>query len=66
MYSKVSGFAAVLIVGFYFMEEFLDRILKKGVEILYVILYVGFGIFKFVKVENVEEYKMYEEYYEIF
>lgn len=26
-------------------------------------LYVGFGIFRLVKVENIEEYDMYLEYY---
>jgi len=65
VYSKVPGSAAAPTAGLHFTEELLDRISKKGVEILYVTLHVGLGTFKPVKVENVEEHKMHEEYYEI-
>lgn len=65
VYSKVPGSAAAPTAGLHFTEELLSRISKKGVEILYVTLHVGLGTFKPVKVENVEEHKMHEEYYEI-
>ncbi|BCS82185.1 tRNA preQ1(34) S-adenosylmethionine ribosyltransferase-isomerase QueA [Anaerocellum diazotrophicum] len=65
VYSKVPGSAAAPTAGLHFTEELLSRISKKGVEILYVTLHVGLGTFKPVKVENVEEHRMHEEYYEI-
>ncbi|ADQ08055.1 S-adenosylmethionine/tRNA-ribosyltransferase-isomerase [Caldicellulosiruptor hydrothermalis 108] len=65
VYSKVPGSAAAPTAGLHFTEELLEKISKKGVEILYVTLHVGLGTFKPVKVENVEEHKMHEEYYEI-
>ncbi|WP_271629111.1 tRNA preQ1(34) S-adenosylmethionine ribosyltransferase-isomerase QueA [Caldicellulosiruptor sp. DIB 104C] len=65
VYSKVPGSAAAPTAGLHFTEELLSKISKKGVEILYVTLHVGLGTFKPVKVENIEEHKMHEEYYEI-
>jgi len=65
VYSKVPGSAAAPTAGLHFTEELLEKISKKGVGILYVTLHVGLGTFKPVKVENVEEHKMHEEYYEI-
>ncbi|WAM31679.1 tRNA preQ1(34) S-adenosylmethionine ribosyltransferase-isomerase QueA [Caldicellulosiruptor naganoensis] len=65
VYSKVPGSAAAPTAGLHFTEELLDRISKKGVQTLYVTLHVGLGTFKPVKVENIEEHKMHEEYYEI-
>uniref|UniRef100_A0A7C5V4B5 S-adenosylmethionine:tRNA ribosyltransferase-isomerase n=1 Tax=Caldicellulosiruptor owensensis TaxID=55205 RepID=A0A7C5V4B5_9FIRM len=65
VYSKVPGSAAAPTAGLHFTEELLKKIEEKGVEILYVTLHVGLGTFKPVKVENVEEHKMHEEYYEI-
>ncbi|WAM33964.1 tRNA preQ1(34) S-adenosylmethionine ribosyltransferase-isomerase QueA [Caldicellulosiruptor morganii] len=65
VYSKIPGSAAAPTAGLHFTEELLDRISKKGVWILYVTLHVGLGTFKPVKVENIEEHKMHEEYYEI-
>lgn len=65
VYSKVPGSAAAPTAGLHFTQELLDRISQKGIEILSVTLHVGLGTFKPVKVENVEEHKMHEEYYEI-
>ena len=38
---------------------------KKGVETVHITLHVGWGTFKPVKVENIEEHKMETEWYEI-
>ncbi|WPX09080.1 tRNA preQ1(34) S-adenosylmethionine ribosyltransferase-isomerase QueA [Anaerocellum danielii] len=65
VYSKIPGSAAAPTAGLHFTEELLERISQKGVQILYVTLHVGLGTFKPVKVENIEEHKMHEEYYEI-
>lgn len=60
---KENGFVVVLIVGLYFMKELFDEIEVKGVELVYLILYVGLGIFCFVSVDKIEEYYMYSEFY---
>lgn len=63
VYLKYNGLVVVFIVGLYFIEELLNKIKEKGVDIVFVILYVGLGIFRLVKVEDVLNYKMYLEYY---
>ena len=42
-----------------------DRIREKGVEIIPVLLHVGLGTFRPVKVEDVTKHKMHSEYYEV-
>lgn len=63
MYVKENGFVVVLIVGFYFIKELLEKIEIKGVKFVYLMFYVGFGIFCFVLVDNFDEYEMYFEFY---
>ena len=65
VYSKETGSAAAPTAGLHFTEELLDKIRAMGVEIAEVILHVGLGTFRPVKVENVLEHKMHSEYYEI-
>lgn len=65
VYSKIPGSAAAPTAGLHFTKELLEKIEKKGVEILYVTLHVGLGTFKPVKVEDIFHHKMHEEYYEI-
>ena len=65
VYSKETGSAAAPTAGLHFTEELLEKIRAMGVEIAEVILHVGLGTFRPVKVENVLEHKMHSEYYEI-
>ena len=65
VYSKETGSAAAPTAGLHFTEELLDKIRGMGVEIAEVILHVGLGTFRPVKVENVLEHKMHSEYYEV-
>lgn len=51
--------------GLHFTEELLEKIEKKGVEILDVFLEVGLGTFRPVQTEDVLEHKMHEEKFEI-
>ena len=41
------------------------RIREKGVDIVPVLLHVGLGTFRPVKVENIEEHEMHSEYFEV-
>lgn len=62
VYFKIKGFVVVFIVGFYFMERVLVVLDEWGIDWEELILYVGVGIFKFVKSEEIEGYEMYMEY----
>lgn len=65
VYAKVLGSAAAPTAGLHFTNELLDRIEKKGIEVLFVTLHVGLGTFRPVEVENVLEHHMHSEYYEM-
>ncbi len=63
VYSKVKGSAAAPTAGLHFTDELLEKISNKGINITYVTLHVGLGTFRPVKVDNVLDHKMHEEYY---
>ena len=65
VYAKVNGSAAAPTAGFHFTNELLQKIKDKGVEIIPVLLHVGLGTFRPVKVDDVTEHKMHSEYYEV-
>ena len=61
----MNGSAAAPTAGFHFTEDLLDTMRAKGVEIIPVLLHVGLGTFRPVKVENVSAHKMHSEYYSV-
>ena len=65
VYAKQEGSAAAPTAGLHFTPELLDRIRAKGVEVVPVLLHVGLGTFRPVKVENIEEHEMHSEYFEV-
>lgn len=65
VYCRENGSAAAPTAGLHFTTELLNKLQAKGVEIAEVLLHVGLGTFRPVKVENVLEHKMHSEYYEI-
>lgn len=65
VYSKIEGSAAAPTAGLHFTTELMDKIRDKGVEFAEVLLQVGLGTFRPVKVEEVTEHHMHSEYYEI-
>lgn len=65
VYSKQLGSVAAPTAGLHFTSELLAKIKAKGVKIASVTLHVGLGTFRPVKVENVTEHTMHEEYYEL-
>ena len=65
VYAREEGSAAAPTAGLHFTNELLDKIRAKGVEIIPVLLHVGLGTFRPVKVENIEEHEMHSEYYEV-
>ena len=65
VYAKEEGAVAAPTAGLHFTEELLKKIEDKGVKIAYVTLHVGLGTFRPVKVENVEDHKMEEEFFRV-
>ena len=65
VYAREEGSAAAPTAGLHFTEELLEKIRQKGITIVPVLLHVGLGTFRPVKVENIEEHEMHSEYYEV-
>ena len=65
VYCKENGSAAAPTAGLHFTTELLEKLKAKGVEIVEVLLHVGLGTFRPVKVEDVEKHVMHSEYYEV-
>ncbi len=65
VYAKVNGSAAAPTAGLHFTKELLKSLEQKGVKIAYVMLHVGLGTFRPVKVDDITQHKMHSEYYSI-
>ena len=65
VYARQDGSAAAPTAGLHFTPELMNRIREKGVDIVPVLLHVGLGTFRPVKVENIEEHEMHSEYFEV-
>jgi len=61
VYARVDGAIAAPTAGFHFTPHLLDRLLSKGVNIVYITLHVGLATFRPIKVADIEEHKMDEE-----
>lgn len=65
VYAQKGESVAAPTAGLHFTEELLEKIEKKGIEILDVFLEVGLGTFRPVQTEDVLDHKMHEEAFEI-
>ena len=65
VYAKQEGSAAAPTAGLHFTPELLDRIREKGISVVPVLLHVGLGTFRPVKVEDVETHVMHSEYCQV-
>ncbi|MFB0509505.1 MAG: tRNA preQ1(34) S-adenosylmethionine ribosyltransferase-isomerase QueA [bacterium] len=65
IYGFKEGAIAAPTAGLHFTEELLKNIRAKGIETVFLTLHSGLGTFRPVKVETVEEHKMYPEEFEI-
>ena len=62
VYAKTEGSAAAPTAGLHFTDELLERIEKKGVEIVRITLHVGLGTFRPVKEERIGDHVMHSEF----
>lgn len=65
VYSKVDGSAAAPTAGLHFTQELIEKVKAKGIEFVEVLLHVGLGTFRPVKVDDVTQHHMHSEYYEV-
>ncbi len=65
VYAKERGSVAAPTAGLHFTPELLLELQEKGVEIVEILLHVGLGTFRPVKVENIQDHAMHSEYYRI-
>lgn len=63
VYAKNPGSSAAPTAGLHFTNELLEKIKRKGVDVLYVTLHVGLGTFRPVSEENILEHKMHSEFF---
>ncbi|MCI8387485.1 MAG: tRNA preQ1(34) S-adenosylmethionine ribosyltransferase-isomerase QueA [Clostridiales bacterium] len=65
VYAKTEGSAAAPTAGLHFTEELLDKIKAKGIAVVPVMLHVGLGTFRPVKVDSLTEHVMHSEYFSV-
>ena len=65
VYARETGSAAAPTAGLHFTPELLDAIRAKGVTIAPVMLHVGLGTFRPVKVDKIEEHTMHSEFFSV-
>ncbi len=65
VYAKERGAVAAPTAGLHFTEEIINKLKKKGVRVVPVVLHLGLGSFRPVVVEDLSRHKMDSEFYEI-
>lgn len=63
VFAEKEGAVAAPTAGLHFSRELMERLRKKGVEILTVTLHVGYGTFK--PVEDLDNHRMHSEEFEL-
>ncbi len=65
VYAKVPGAVAAPTAGLHFSDDLLESLKRKGVDICTIVLHIGAGTFKPIKVKSILDHKMHREYYEV-
>lgn len=65
VYAKVDGSVAAPTAGLHFTPKLIEKIKKKGVDFVPVLLHIGLGTFRQVEVEDLTKHKMDAEFFEI-
>jgi S-adenosylmethionine:tRNA ribosyltransferase-isomerase len=65
VYAACDGAVAAPTAGLHFSQPLIDRLRKTGAEIIFVTLHVGLGTFQPIREENIEDHRMYEEFYHL-
>ncbi|EGW40397.1 tRNA preQ1(34) S-adenosylmethionine ribosyltransferase-isomerase QueA [Desulfosporosinus sp. OT] len=65
VYAKERGSVAAPTAGLHFTPELLGELQKMGVQLVEILLHVGLGTFRPVKVDDIREHAMHSEYYRV-
>ena len=65
VYARERGSAAAPTAGLHFTEELLKEIKKAGIQIAFITLHVGFGTFRPVSVDDIDDHEMHSEFYQM-
>jgi S-adenosylmethionine:tRNA ribosyltransferase-isomerase len=65
VYAKTDGSVAAPTAGLHFTGKLLEKVKKKGVDVVPVLLHIGLGTFRPVEVEDLTKHKMDSEFFEI-
>ena len=65
VYAREEGSAAAPTAGLHFTPELLERIKQKGIAVAPVMLHVGLGTFRPVKVDRIDEHVMHTEFFSV-
>jgi S-adenosylmethionine:tRNA ribosyltransferase-isomerase len=65
VYARRRGAVAAPTAGLHFTSDLLERIKKKSVIVVPIVLHIGLGTFRPVMVEDLARHQMDSEYYEI-
>lgn len=65
VYAKVDGSVAAPTAGLHFTKELLQKLQKKGIDVVPVILHIGLGTFRPVEVEDLTKHRMDSEFFNI-
>lgn len=65
VYAKVDGSVAAPTAGLHFTTRVIEKLKKKGVDFVPVLLHIGLGTFRAVEVEDLTKHKMDSEFFEI-
>jgi S-adenosylmethionine:tRNA ribosyltransferase-isomerase len=65
VYAAKPGAVAAPTAGLHFTDDLLNRLKEKGVIIVTLTLHVGFGTFQPVRVADIRQHKLQEEFFEI-
>jgi S-adenosylmethionine:tRNA ribosyltransferase-isomerase len=65
VYADKQGAIAAPTAGLHFTDEVLARIREKGVVVAAITLHVGYGTFVPVRVDDIREHRMHEEWFSI-
>lgn len=65
VYARQAGAVAAPTAGLHFTEQLLNDIKARGVEVQEIVLHVGWGTFKKVEKEDIQQHRMDAEYYQI-
>jgi S-adenosylmethionine:tRNA ribosyltransferase-isomerase len=65
VYARHSGSVAAPTAGLHFSPEVLQDLQKRGIQLCEILLHIGYGTFKPVRCEKVEDHRMESEFFEV-